>query len=264
MGLIVSPVILITDVILFLVIAYATIYSFRRLHRYSEPFNRFILVVAISTLIATIGRTIDLIDDFFVLSSYLELTEEILYFISIIGVIYGVISYIHAVESQFFVKPAGKNFDGSLLSAGGFIYFGNRNELVAFLRGSSVPTLVFTREPWIYEGLENVQTVWITSASENGISPTSMHVLLETALNFLRGGGKLIVVDCLEVLILYNDWKTVFRFLTTLKDYAINFRGALLISIEEGVLEENQEVLLKREFRLIQHLEELFKTSSLS
>jgi len=260
MGLMVSPAILVFDIILLLAIGYATVYSFRRVNRYSEPFNRFILVISISALLATIGRVLDLVDDFFRVPDFVGFSEEALYFLSIMGVIYGVVSYILAVEKRFMVTPEG-NPSGSFTS-GGFLFFGGRSEVVEFLRTIEVPTVVFTRDPWAYEGLENVQTVWITTAGEKGVSPTKLHVLLDIAVNFFRNGGRLVIVDCIESLVLYNDFPTVFRFLTTLKDHAVNFDSAVLLLLESGTLERQQEMLLRREFYELSALGELLKTSS--
>ena len=259
MGLRVSPFILLIDIILLIFIGYATIYALKRVHRYSEPFNRFVTVIAVSMLFATLGRVIDVIDDFYA-SAYFTPAEQILYFVSIIGVIYGVISYIHAVEMRIMPRPAG-TFGGSV-SSGGFLYFGKKTELASFLGQSKVPALVFTRDPWLYEGIENVQTVWVTSASEKGVAPTRIHVLLDIAVNFFRKGGKLVAIDCVETLVLYNDFTSVFRFLTALKDHASNFKAIVLLVLEKDTLEVQQERLLKREFYEIESLKELVKTSS--
>ncbi|WP_297500510.1 DUF835 domain-containing protein [Thermococcus sp.] len=258
MGLIVSPFVFFIDVVLFVVIGYATIYALKRVHRYSEPFNHFVTIIAVSLLFATAGRTIDIIDDFYT-SRYFTPAEQVLYFISIIGVIYGVISYIHTVEMRIMPRPAG-TFGGSV-SSGGFLYFGKKTELSSFLRESKVPALVFTRDPWLYDGLENVQTVWVTNASEEGVAPTKIHVLLDIAVSFFRNGGKFVAMDCVETLVLYNDFSSVFRFLTALKDHASNFKAMVLLVLERETLEAQQERLLKREFYEVSGLQELMASS---
>ncbi len=260
MGLIVSPAILIFDIILLLAIGYATFYSIRRVNRYPEPFNRFLLVVSVSTFLATVGRVLDIVDDFFQVPDYVGLSEEALYFISILGVIYGIVSYIRAVEMRMMPTPETESL-GSV-PAGGFLFFGRRPELVEFLRALEVPAVVFTRDPWAYKGLKNVQTVWVTTASEEGVPPTKLHVLLDIAVNFFKKGGKLVVIDCIETLILYNDFPSVFRFLTALKDHAFNFGATLLVLLERETLDKQQEMILRRELRELPALGELLKTSS--
>jgi len=261
MGLIVSPTILLFDVILLLAIGYAAVYSFRRINRYSEPFNRFLLIIFFSTLLATVGRILDVVDDFFRVPPYVTVIEEALYFLSILGVMYGVISYIYAVELRMMPRPPSGTSSGSL-SFGGFLFFGRRAELVEFLKGIDVPVIVFTRDPWAYENLKNVRTVWVTTATDDGISPTRLHVLLDIAVNFFRNGGKLVIVDCVETLILYNDFPSVFRFLTALKDHALSFNATVLLVLERETLEEHQEMILRREFQEITALEGILKTSS--
>ena len=261
MELNVSPYVFIMDVLLLIALGYAALYALSRMSRYGEPLNRFIVITAVSLLLATFGRILDVIDDVYQVPGYVYSAEEFLYFLSIVGVLYGLLNYIMATERKL-IHPPASGSNGNSVRPGGYVFTGDWKELLDFLSSVSFPVLVFTRNPQRYRDLEHVETAWITQASDEGISPTRLHVLLDMAVNFLRDGGRLIVVDCVEVLVIYNDFPSVFRFLTTLKDYVVSADASLLLHLDENSLEARQLRLLLREFEKIGDLEKLLKTSS--
>ncbi|WP_457742409.1 DUF835 domain-containing protein [Thermococcus sp.] len=263
MGLIVPVWEFIADIVLFLVLGYAAIYALTRVSRYSDPFHRFIMITAFSLLIATVGRAMDIADDFSGAPSILPKLEVVLYFVSIIGVIYGLVNYIGSIEGRLLVVPSKIQQNGGI-TPGGFLYFGDRDSLLNFLASVDVPILAVTRTPWAFERIKNVKTLWVTQASEEGVSPTKLHVIIDTAVKFFKSGGKLILIDCLEVLILYNDFVSVFKFLTTLKDYALNTGGTVLVNVSEDTLEEREINLLTREFEPVRDLKRLLKPKTFS
>lgn len=262
MELTVSLPVFIADLILLAVISYAVFYGLKRVNRYEGALSRFITITTLSLLLAFIGRVIDVVDDFIGNQSVLFYIEETLYFFSIIGVTYGVINYIGNVEKRIFPVPSGEAFGGELVP-GGFMYLGdNLGGILEFLKKAEIPAMVVTRSPWRYEGApENVRTLWVTQAAENGVGPTKLHVILDGAVKFFRSGGKLVVMDCLEVLVLYNDFQSVFRFLSTLKDYAIETGSTVLLLVDESTIDERQMSLLRREFTPVKSLRELLRTS---
>ena len=261
MGLTVSPYMLAMDIVLLFVLGYAAFYAITRVSRYGEPLNKFVVIIAASLLLATFGRFLDVVDDLFRVPDYLYSIEELLYFLSILGVIYGVLNYIRAVEKRL-VSPPPSGTTGNGVNPGGFVFFGDRDKLSEFLASVSLPVLIFTREPWRYRSLKHVKTIWVTQASEEGVGPTRLHVILDMAVGFLRDGGRLIVLDCVEILVIYNDFVSVFRFLTTLKDYVINAGASLLLHVDESSFEERQLRLLLREFKAVDDPRRLLKTSS--
>ncbi|WP_258083505.1 DUF835 domain-containing protein [Thermococcus thermotolerans] len=262
MELMVPLLVFIADVVLFVVIGYAALYALRRINRYEEPLNRFIIVTAFSLLLASIGRAMDIIDDFMTRPEILWPMKQVSYFLSILGIAYGLMNYIRSVEKRIFPVPSGKVLDGTL-PPGGFIYLGeNEGEVLEFLGKCEVPAMVITRSPWKYEDIcEHVHTLWITQASESGVGPTRLHVILDSAVKFFQGGGKLIVIDCLEVLVLYNEFQSVFRFLSALKDYAIGTGSTVLLLVGNPTLDEKEMMILKREFAPIKDLKELLRIS---
>lgn len=102
----------------------------------------------------------------------------------------------------------------------------------------------------------------MTQVTDKGIGLTKLHVVIESAVKFLRGGGRLIVVDCLETLILYNDFTAIFRFLTALKDHAVETKSAVLVVVDKETLKERELNVLLREFIPVRNLKSLLKTSA--
>ncbi|ANF22421.1 DUF835 domain-containing protein [Thermococcus piezophilus] len=251
------------DVVLFIILGYSTLYVAKRMSRYGEPLNRFIVVVAVSLFTATIGRALDIVDDFTENVAPIVSVEWVLYFLSIIGIAYGMLSYISHIER--IILPVPSKAPGSAkLSSGGYLYMGgSTRELVEFISSIDAPVLVITRSPWKYENLgEHVQILWVTQVTDKGIGLTKLHVVIESAVKFLRGGGRLIVVDCLETLILYNDFTAIFRFLTALKDHAVETKSAVLVVVDKETLKERELNVLLREFIPVRNLKSLLKTSA--
>lgn len=102
--------------------------------------------------------------------------------------------------------------------------------------------------------LEKTPVLWLSTApGERTISPTRLEYLLHTIVEFIRKSSaqKLILLEGLEYLILENGFVPVFKFMTTLKDYAIIHNAIVIVPIDEKSLENRQIRLLKREFEVL-------------
>ena len=261
----VSPIRLIGDVFLLFAIGYAAYYVLKRISRYGEPLSCLLKITALSLILATLGRALDIVDDFSVSPAVRGVVldvEFVLYFFAILGTIYGILNYISHVErsvSPSLQTPRRK----SRLNPGAFLLIADRNDMLSLIGGLESPTLLVTRNPHEYRDLpENVSVMWITPSVEKGIFPTKLHVLLESAIKFLREGGRVIIIDCVETLLVYNEFKSVFRFLTALKDNVISSGGTLILAIGRDTMERRELNVLLREFTLAENVESLFKTSS--
>jgi len=259
MGLRVPLLVFVADVVLFLVIGYATLYSLQRIRRYGEPLNRFIRIISFSLFLALTGRILDILDDFVVFNAALDVLEYSLYFFSIVGVAYGIISYISQVERK--ILPATPVESRVEPYPGGYICE-SPERVPDFLSALDDPVLVITRNPGRYGNLKKASILWVTPVGEEGVPPTRLHVLIEAAVKFMRGGGRLVVIDCLEILVLYNDFPSVFKFLSSLRDHALTSGAAVLLLVDRMALGEREFRLLEREFRPIKDPLELFRTSS--
>jgi len=247
MGLIVPVYILAMDILLAVAIGYAFLFMLRRLNRYDPELNTMVKYSVIFLGIAEIGRIVDIIDDFCCIhiARYVEIVA---YFISILGVIYTVVYYIKLVENRYIPTPPKADRKSSL---GAHIVFSKNRllDVIELLKNADFPVLAVTRSPGMYEGFDNVSTVWVTQVS-GGVNPTALHVLHDVILRFVQENpGSAVLIDCVEYLLLYNDFRTVFKFLTNLKDHVVLQHGAgLVIFVDDSVLSEQEKALLLKEF----------------
>ena len=255
MGLIVPLYELVYDVLLLLAMGYVWLFFLKRWNRYTAELKPFIRNSTIFLGFGFFGRTLDLIADFYRIP-HLNALLSLFYGLSIVGVIYTIIEYVLLLEEKYLpLRVSG--YVNSLESTntglkGAYLVLGSKSKFVDVLeliKSARLPTLVFTRNPHLYKGLEFVIPVWITQATDQGISPTKLHVIQEQALKFVReASNAVILIDCLEYLLLYNDFSAVYKFLINLKDYLIPAGAALVVIVDESALDDRQRALLLREF----------------
>ena len=120
------------------------------------------------------------------------------------------------------------------------------------------PGLVISRSPPDITrasiGIEEVPVLWITKVGgENTVHPTNLAYLLHTLVSFFEEGDmpKAVLLDGLEYLILENGFPAVFKFLTTLKDYALLTNSIVLMPMESRAHSEQELNMLLREFEII-------------
>ncbi|WP_054839579.1 DUF835 domain-containing protein [Thermococcus sp. JCM 11816] len=253
MGLIVPGPVFVFDVILFLAIGYAIVFLIRRLNKYGgDPqLNNFIKWSLVFLVIGELGRITDLIDDFCCAGSF-DTLQYVTYFISIIGIIYSVIHYVKLVEMRYL--PAAKKVPKLRTSFKAHIVFSKNRllDVIDVLKEGDFPVLVITRSPDFYSGglnRENVSAIWVTQSGK-GVAPTALHVLQGIILDFVQENpGSVVIIDCLEYLMLYNDFKSVLKFLSALKDYVvIQYGSGLIVFVDEEVLSNQERALLLKEF----------------
>ncbi|WP_461865964.1 DUF835 domain-containing protein [Thermococcus sp.] len=180
----------------------------------------------------------------------------IVYFVSIIGLIYACINYITKIEQKIFPEIYMKH--GKLkVEPGAYLFlFEDENELTTLLQDTEASVLAITRNPEGYSKFgTRVNKVWVSMAVETAIPPTKLHVIQDMVINFLKSVGRgIILIDCVEYLILYNDFPAVFKFLTALKDYVLLMSSTLVVAIKRGTLSERELIILEREFKRVEKL----------
>ncbi|GAB6136597.1 DUF835 domain-containing protein [Thermococcus prieurii] len=247
MGLIVPYYVFIMDIVLALAIGYAFLFMLRRRNRYDPELNTMVKYSVIFLGLAELGRIVDIVDDFCCARSawYFEIA---VYLVSILGIIYTNLYYIRLVESRYIPSPPKV---GQKSALGAHVVFSKNRllDVIELLKSANFPVLAVTRSPGMYEGFDNVSTVWVTQVSE-GVNPTALHVLHDVILRFVRDNpGSAVLIDCVEYLLLYNDFRTVFKFLTNLKDHVVLQHGSgLVIFVDDSVLSEQEKALLLKEF----------------
>jgi hypothetical protein len=128
------------------------------------------------------------------------------------------------------------------------------NPLTRLLKGraSVIVTRKMPDEIRATLNLKETPILWITTAecTTECVHPRRMEYLLHTLINFMRKekSPKLIYLDGLEYLVLENGFVPVFKFLSTLKDYAVLNNTVILVPVEKFSFDEREWNLLRREF----------------
>ncbi|NJE05014.1 DUF835 domain-containing protein [Thermococcus sp. M36] len=111
------------------------------------------------------------------------------------------------------------------------------------------------------------KVIWISRIkAPNSVDPSKLHVLQESVIRFVseRGGGVIVILEGIEHLVIYNDFRSVIKFLTSLKDYMILTGSSLFVMVEEGTFESTETSILRREFPPIDLDEVLSKTEEIA
>ncbi len=245
----VSATALLYRLFIFLMILSLTIFITPRIRRYPKNLRRLMLMAAIFSGIGAFGRFIDVLVLFVPIPSASKI-HLITHVISIGGVIWVFISLILNLERYYIPLTSISNVEEKRKpGASSLVLSSNITQDVGeFLQNINGPVLLFTRYPNLY-GNGNIKKIWITTADSKGVSPTALHVLQDIAIRFAsENNGATIIVDCLEYLILYNSFKSVFKFLVSLKDHLMIRGATLIIFADPTTLDKSQVALLKREF----------------
>ncbi|MDN5320197.1 MAG: hypothetical protein PWP49_617 [Thermococcaceae archaeon] len=254
MGIGVLLPIVLYDVTLLFAVGYVWLFFLKRWNRYTAELKPLIQKAAIFLSIALLGRFIDLVTDFYS-SVYQEGILTLLYGISILGVIYTMVSYVQTLEKSYIpitkASASGPQIENGM--HGAYIVSGSKErltEITKLLKERTSPALIFTRSPEFYHSLsEFATTVWITGATDTGISPTKLHVIQDMAIQFAKEAkGAVIVIDCIEYLLLYNDFPSIFKFLASLKDHLLMLNASLIVTVDENAIDQKEYRLLLNEF----------------
>nr|WP_240922832.1 DUF835 domain-containing protein [Thermococcus sp. Bubb.Bath] len=111
------------------------------------------------------------------------------------------------------------------------------------------PVLAFVRNVEVPDGWRVYR---ITNLGGHGnISPTNLPRILETAVDYVRSLENselkpVVVLEGLEYLKIYNDFRALAKFLTSLRDYVITSGGTLMIILEKDAWEERELKILER------------------
>jgi len=130
--------------------------------------------------------------------------------------------------------------------------------LQALYRYTGIPIMVVSREPyeeWVKRtGMIPREYAWLTRMGyEIGIDPTRLHVLAERVARFFRENpGGIVYLDGIEYLLFYNEFRGLMRFLIALKDMAILHGGHVVLSVDPRTLEEEELLVLGKEFERVE------------
>ncbi len=244
---------LLYDVVVFLAILYIWVFFLKRWDRYVAELKPFIRNATIFLGFGVVGRLLDIIADF-VIFPHADVVLAFFYGVSIIGVIYTMVHYVLIFERYYLPPSARTGSGGGRKPTGSYVLFTDRDgvgKIVDLLRSSGGPSLVFTRSPDRYRGNgDNVVSVWITQATDKGVSPTKLHVLQERAIGFMRENpGGVVVLDDIDYLLMYNEFPILFRFLVAVKDYAAINGSTFVVAVSRKSIGDKEHALLLNEFK---------------
>ncbi len=113
----------------------------------------------------------------------------------------------------------------------------------------SICVFIATRErPDSLVGRNNMRYVWVTDIlGKDRIKPHNLTVLTDMITRFLEEGDRRVVVmDCIEYLLLYNDLLSVLRNLELINSYAMEYDSLVILIIDENAYSRRDLSLLQR------------------
>ncbi len=223
----------------------------------------FSMLGSIGVMLQSTGRTGWVLMASFFTTSYIVLMGAIFFFLNLLHkVTMGEIVHSSGIITNGDPTPPGRE-EG--LPAGGFTISASELHRIEPLCRLARATLYVGRNieaTWCpkFDG-----RIWVTRVNApNSIDPSKLHVLQAEIIRFVskHGGGTLVLIDGIEHLVLYNDFRSVMKFLTALKDYMLLMNSTMIVAIDEGTIEETRLSILRRELphidleELMAHLEE--------
>jgi len=93
--------------------------------------------------------------------------------------------------------------------------------------------------------------IWLSRIeAADSVDPAKLHVILESVIRTISegGGSGLVLLDGIEYLLLHNDFRSVVKFLASLKDYMLLSNSAVVVVLDEETLGEREISVIRREF----------------
>ncbi|AMQ18443.1 DUF835 domain-containing protein [Thermococcus peptonophilus] len=234
--------------------------------QFSRSYDLMLLGLFLAVLTKTLFLPLDLNNAGFI---HLEQNEKNLVgtignFFLLIGLslmIFGWISMISSITKKYELVPVVE-IEGELeeMSPGVYIIPPSSGlTLLSKLITGRAPLIITRTMPENVRkilNLEEVPVLWLTTAEcgDGCVNPRRLEYLLHTLVTFMKRKEtlKLIYLDGLEYLILENGFIPVYKFLSTLKDYALINNTVILVPVEKASLNEREWNLFRREFEFLQ------------
>ncbi|NJE04498.1 DUF835 domain-containing protein [Thermococcus sp. MV11] len=127
--------------------------------------------------------------------------------------------------------------------------------VLKILHLKKVPLMVISRRPreeWISTfGFQPNVFLWLSNVRHPlAVSPSSLHVLREEAVRFMREHpGGAVYVEGIEYLMFYSDFRAIAKFLFTLRDYALAAGAYMIVMASPELLGSKRFAVLAREFK---------------
>jgi hypothetical protein len=111
------------------------------------------------------------------------------------------------------------------------------------------PTIL--RKEW---GLEKTPIIWLSNQlGKVYVNPSNIGILNDTIIRFVeKSGDGVILIDCVEFLIVNNDFDKVLRMIHHITEAVMENRSWLIVSIDPRTLETRELALLERNMEIIE------------
>lgn len=261
----------ISDLLNFVFVLIVFVITFKYRHAFVNKFpslKGFYYTILVSLGIAVGGNVIDVLDNLIIQGHRLggQFTDQLtswIYAITIAFIGIGWIKLIADIVERYIPVPVVReDFEKtvSIYLDPGLYICTDEDKCYSYFKAllSERPGLVISRNPpeIVREtlGLKETPILWLTKIERKGtVYPTNLPYLLQTLVDFMKKEGKpkVILIGGLEYLTTENGFKSIFKFLTTLKDYAVIHNSIILIPIESKAYDDRDIHLLLREFEII-------------
>ncbi len=109
------------------------------------------------------------------------------------------------------------------------------------------PVFLITRRVREYPSHWSVFRI-LTVPAESSVSPTALeklrHLIVKYLVEARRKGSKgLVVIDCIDFLLLYNDRLAVLKFLSDIRDHAVINDGVIYVALDSSIDERTRRLI---------------------
>jgi len=103
-------------------------------------------------------------------------------------------------------------------------------------------------KPEILEDLSNTKVVWVTDIiGKDRIKPHNLTILTDSIIRFIEEKkNAIILIDCIEYLLLYNDFINILRNVELINSYVMEHNAILIIIIDNNAYTKKEYSLLRR------------------
>ncbi len=90
--------------------------------------------------------------------------------------------------------------------------------------------------------------VWVTDiVGKNRIKPHNLTIITDNIIKFLESGDKkIVIIDCIEYLLLYNDFINIMRNVELINSYAMENNSLVILIVDNEAYTTKEYSLLKR------------------
>lgn len=251
--------VIVSDFILFSFVAFGIYetYKHRKVLYALNHITVYLIMLGISLFF--LGLLLIFLSDFDVIKSYVLNIEAFGHYLIILGgilllALYNIKRRSFILKAELFKKQRMLEIKEREIWKGVFLIECSPKilELACSLAKGRLCIIISRRKKEYWHSFEcECSSLWLSKVeTPDSIHPRRLEFLIEELIRFMKrtNDEKFILLDGLEYLILENGFNAVFKFLTSLKDYAKLYNTMILVPIKKNALDKKQYHLLRVEF----------------